>query len=26
VAIAVLPRAQHFLPKLGPNPHAIPVH
>jgi EmrB/QacA subfamily drug resistance transporter len=26
VAIAVLPRAQHFLPKLRLNPHAMPVH
>jgi EmrB/QacA subfamily drug resistance transporter len=26
VAIAVLPRAQHFLPKLRLNPQAMPVH
>ena len=26
VAIAVLPRAQHFLPKLRLNPAAMPVH
>ena len=26
VAIAVLPRAQHFLPKLRLNPQAIPTH
>jgi hypothetical protein len=26
VAIAVLPRAQHFLPKLQLNPAAMPVH
>jgi EmrB/QacA subfamily drug resistance transporter len=26
VAVAVLPRAKHFLPKLRLNPHAMPVH
>ena len=26
VALAVLPRAQHFLAKLALNPHAMPVH
>jgi hypothetical protein len=26
VAVAVLPRAQHFLPKLRLNPQAMPVH
>ena len=26
VAIAVLPRAEHFLPKLRLSPHAMPVH
>ena len=26
VAIAVLPRAEHFLPKLQLNPHPMPVH
>src|SRR5437773_803379 len=26
VALAVLPRARHFLPKLRLNPHAMPVH
>jgi MFS family permease len=25
-AIAVLPRARHFLPKLHLNPHALPIH
>ena len=26
VALAVLPRARHFVPKLLLNPHAMPVH
>ena len=26
VAIAVLPRAKHFLPKLRLNPQAMPIH
>ena len=26
VALALLPRAQHFLAKLRLNPHAMPVH
>jgi EmrB/QacA subfamily drug resistance transporter len=26
VALAVLPRARHFVPKLRLNPHAMPVH
>jgi hypothetical protein len=26
VAIAVLPRAQHFLPKLRLSPQAMPAH
>jgi hypothetical protein len=26
VAVAVLPRAKHFLPKLRLNPQAMPVH
>ncbi len=26
VAIMVLPRARHFLPKLQLNPHALPIH
>ena len=26
VALAVLPKARHFLPKLQLNPHAMPIH